>query len=161
MRPNLRRLATFGTCLFAAVALGASHPVSATDGDEDFTLYAREVPAQEDGEGGPPSLGDAFSFADDLYRTKGGEKVGRDGVTCTVVRLGNPADLQCIGTFAVPGGHLTGQALMQFDPTQESEELPTFDIAITGGTGDYDEARGSIHATDDGDYQKLEFRVRD
>ncbi|MGW0759511.1 hypothetical protein ACWD1Y_24065 [Streptomyces sp. NPDC002814] len=160
MRPNLRRLATFGTCLVAAVALGAAHPVSATDGDEDFTLYAREVPGDEEGEGGPPALGDSFSFADDLYRTKGGEKVGRDGVTCTIVRLGNPGDLQCVGTFALSGGYITGQTLMQFDPANESAELPPFDIAITGGTGDYEEARGSIRSTDDGEYSKLDFRVR-
>jgi hypothetical protein len=159
MLPYLRTLGALGTCLAASVALSAPLPASAapTQDDETFTLYAKEVAGEEDeGEEQAPGVGDSFAFADDLYRTKGGAKVGRDGVTCTVVRLGDPGDLLCVGTFVVSGGHITGQAIL---PLQESEELPTFDIAITGGTGDYEAARGYIHATGDGDYQKLEFRV--
>ncbi|MDC0773026.1 allene oxide cyclase barrel-like domain-containing protein [Streptomyces sp. HD] len=162
MLPHLRTFGVLGACLTAAVALGAPLPASAapTQDDETFTLYAREVVdpnGESESEPQEPDIGDSFAFADDLYRAKGGETVGRDGVTCTVVRLGNPGDLLCVGTFVLPGGHISGQALL---PLQESEQQPTFDIAITGGTGDYEAARGSIHSTDDGDYQKLEFRVQ-
>ncbi|NUP19694.1 MAG: hypothetical protein HOZ81_27165 [Streptomyces sp.] len=162
MLPHLRNLGALGACLTAAVALTAPLPASAAPAqdDETFTLFAREVAGQgeeTEGEQQAPDIGDSFAFADDLYQTKGGEKVGRDGVTCTVVRLGNPGDLLCVGTFVVPGGHIAGQALL---PLQETEGTPTFDIAITGGTGDYEAARGSIHSTDaGGDYQKLEFLV--
>lgn len=163
MLPHLRTLGALGVCLAASVALTASSPAFAapTRDDETFTLYAKEV-ASEDDEGESeqqaPEIGDSFAFADDLYDSKGGGKVGRDGVTCTVVRVADPGDLLCVGTFVLEGGHIAGQAVL---PLDESEQQPTFDIAITGGTGDYEEVRGYIHSTDDGDYQKLEFHVRD
>ncbi|MGP4049414.1 hypothetical protein [Streptomyces sp. 2A115] len=166
MLRNLRTVGPLGVCMAAAVALSAPFPASAatapvTTSDATFTLYAKEVPGEDDEEGEQqaPGVGDSFAFADDLYRTKGGEKVGRDGVVCTVVRLGDPGDVQCVGTFVLSGGQITGQVIMPL-LEEESEELPTFDIAITGGTGDYRAARGHIHSTDDGNYQRLDFHVR-
>ncbi|MBT2438891.1 hypothetical protein J7E93_01860 [Streptomyces sp. ISL-36] len=164
MSRSFRRIGALGACVIAAAAFNV--PVSATTAqaqDLDFTVYAKEVPGQDEGQGEserPPAVGDGFSFTEDIYRTKGGEKVGRDGITCTVVRAGNPSDLLCVGTFVLSGdprGQLTAQALVAFDP---SDEQPApFDVALTGGTGDFEAARGTVHSTPDGDYQRLDFHV--
>ncbi|MBD0843060.1 MULTISPECIES: allene oxide cyclase barrel-like domain-containing protein [unclassified Streptomyces] len=164
MLRSIRTLLALGAGLAAAGTFAAA-PASAIEGDETFTLYAREVPGEEDDEGEPgeqqlPEVGDSFSFADDLYREKGGEKVGRDGVACTVVRAGNPMDIQCLGTFVLSGGQITAQVLMTV-PLDDSAELPDFDASVTGGTGDYRGATGQIHFTEDGEYQRLEFDLTD
>ncbi|MEU6378267.1 hypothetical protein [Streptomyces sp. NPDC046909] len=164
----LRSIRTYGALgavgMAAAAALVTAAPASATASsaaDDDFTLYAKEVPGEEDqGEEQMPKLGDAFSFADDLYQDKGGDKVGRDGVVCTVVRAGDPMDIQCVGTFVLSGGQLTAQVLMSV-PLDESAAPPVFDASITGGTDDYRGASGQVHFTDDGDYQRLDFKFGD
>ncbi|MEU8516550.1 hypothetical protein AB0C76_33945 [Kitasatospora sp. NPDC048722] len=47
-------------------------------------------------------------------------------------------------TYTLPGGRITAQGMVfgNLDPGPP----PSFDNAITGGTGDFDRARGSIHA---------------
>ncbi|MGG8409976.1 hypothetical protein ACM614_27100 [Streptomyces sp. 12297] len=162
-----RRAGAVGACVTAAVAFGvpfaAASAAAAPAADLTFTLYAKEVPSGGDSQGDmnqAPEAGDSFYFADDLYRTKGGEKVGRDGVSCTVVRAGTPSDVHCVGTFVLnggPGGQLTAQAMMTFDPS--NEQPAAFDIAVTGGTGDFKDARGYVRSTPDGDYERLEFHI--
>ncbi|MGV9455663.1 allene oxide cyclase barrel-like domain-containing protein [Streptomyces sp. NPDC003635] len=154
MLRSIRTLGALGAGLAAATALVTAGPVSAQE--DDFTLYAREVAGDETGEPQQvPKVGDSFTFADDLFQEKGGERVGRDGVACTVVRTGNPLDIQCLGTFVLSGGQITAQVLMTVPLTEE--EQPPFDAAVTGGTGDYRGASGQIRFTDDGDYQRLDF----
>ncbi|GGY63291.1 dirigent protein [Streptomyces omiyaensis] len=164
MTRSFRRIGALGAATVAAVAFASAAPVAAApaaDGFE-FTLYAKEVPAGQGGEetGRAPELGDSFAFADDLSRTKGGESVGRDGIGCTVVRTGNPADLLCVGNFVLnggPGGQIAGQTLLSVDPTDDAPAA--FDIAVTGGTGDFKDVRGYIRSTPDGDYSRLEFHL--
>ncbi|MET9721144.1 hypothetical protein [Streptomyces zaomyceticus] len=160
---SFRRVGVLGVSAVAAGAFSAvaAVPASAAEGFE-FTLYAQEVPTDQGGDttGPPPELGDSFAFADDLFRSKGGDKVGRDGVTCTVVRTGSPNDLVCVGTFVLnggPGGQIMGQTLLSVDP--DAEEQAAFDIAVTGGTGDFKDARGTIRSTPDGDFSRLEFHI--
>ncbi|MFD5325640.1 hypothetical protein [Streptomyces sp. NPDC127092] len=160
---SFRKAGALGAAAVAAVTFAAAAPASAAaSGDGlEFTLYSKEVPGEGDGQGDQaPQVGDSFAFADDLYRTKGGDKVGRDGVTCTVVRAGDPGDMMCVGTFALtggPGGQLAGQNLVSFDPSDEAPAA--FDIAVTGGTGDFKDVRGWIRSTPDGDYSRLEFHL--
>ncbi|MFH9722502.1 hypothetical protein ACH4M4_06010 [Streptomyces sp. NPDC017254] len=158
---SFRRIGVLGVTAVAAGAFSAvaAVPASAADGFE-FTVYAKEVPAQGDESGPPAKVGAAFAFADDLYKSKGGDKVGRDGVACTVVRTGDPGDILCVGTFVLnggPGGQITGQTLLTAD--LDNEELAAFDIAVTGGTGDFKDARGTIRSTPDGDYSRMEFHI--
>ncbi|MFE0648796.1 hypothetical protein ACFVZH_09445 [Streptomyces sp. NPDC059534] len=164
MTATFRRIGVLGACTVAAVAFGAAAaPVHADDGDGfEFTLYSKEVPGEGASASAPaPKVGDSFTFADDLYKTKGGSKVGRDGVTCSVVRVsGTQADLNCVGTFVLnggPGGQLTAQALTTFDTSAEAPAA--FDVAITGGTGDFKDARGYVRTTPDGDYERMEFHI--
>ncbi|MEU9856768.1 hypothetical protein [Streptomyces sp. NPDC047974] len=162
---SFRRIGALGAATVAAVTFAAAAPVAAApavpaDGFE-FTLYAKEVPADEDEVPDlSPDVGDSLAFADDLSSTKGGKTIGRDGVSCTVVRGGEQADLLCVGTFVLnggPGGQLTGQTLLSVDTSDEAPAA--FDIAVTGGTGDFKDARGWIRSTPDGDYSRLEFHI--
>ncbi|MFF5495209.1 hypothetical protein [Streptomyces aquilus] len=163
MQAKLRRIRTFGALgaagMAAAATLVTAAPASAA-ADDDFTLYAKEVPSEDQGPQQAPKVGDSFSSADDLYQHKGGDKVGRDGAVCTVVRTGDPMDIQCVGTFSLSGGQLTAQVLLAV-PADESAQPSTFDVSITGGTDDYRGASGQIHFTDDGDYQRLDFDLGD
>lgn len=163
MTRTFRRIGALGACTVAAVAFGAAAPVHADNGDGfEFTLYAKEVPAEGTDESGPPpKVGDVFTVADDLYKTKGGSKVGRDGVTCAVVRVsGTQADVNCVGTFVLnggPGGQITAQALVTFDTSAEAPSA--YDVAVTGGTGDFKNAHGYVRTTPDGDYEQMEFHI--
>ncbi|MFF8839726.1 hypothetical protein [Streptomyces sp. NPDC015130] len=174
MSRSFRRTGALGAATVALVTFGASAPASAGTApravDLEFTLYAQEVAGEETeageetGEGVPaPAVGDAFAFAEDLYRTKGGEKVGRDAVTCTVARVGGPGgtgDLVCVGTFVLTGGpvgQIAGQVVLPF--STETEQPAPFDIAVTGGTGDFKDVRGQIRSTEDGEYARLDFRL--
>ncbi|MEU3774820.1 hypothetical protein AB0F11_16750 [Streptomyces sp. NPDC032472] len=155
---SFRRIGVLGACAAAAVAFAAAPaPAAADDGAYDFTLYAKELPDAGGHMSETPKVGESISFADDLYRTKGGEKVGRDGATCTVVRAGDQSDTHCVGVFLLtghPGGLITAQTLA---PISASAQEPLLDIAVTGGTGDFKGARGYIRSSADGDYEKLEF----
>ncbi|QFZ75630.1 hypothetical protein GFH48_22300 [Streptomyces fagopyri] len=82
------------------------------------------------------SPGDGIVIAEDLYRD--GKKIGDHSVVCTYI-LTKPGELQCLGTFALPQGQITSQALLHL-PAAAS-----VDIAVTGGTGDYRSARGFVH----------------
>ncbi|MCX4983190.1 hypothetical protein [Streptomyces sp. NBC_00572] len=161
---SFRRIGVLGVCAVAAGAFSAvaAVPASAAEAFE-FTVYAQEVPGDQGDESAPPpGLGDSFAFADDLFRSKGGEQVGRDGVTCTVVRVGDPGDFLCVGTFVLvgePAGQVTGQVMLTIGPSDE--EISAFDIAVTGGTGDFEGARGTIRSTQDGDYSRMEFHITD
>ncbi|MER5711133.1 hypothetical protein AB0B13_35780 [Streptomyces sp. NPDC042898] len=164
MSRSFRRIGALGAATVALVTFGAAAPASATAPravDLEFTLYAAEVLVDEDeGDTAAPGVGDHFAFADDLYRTKGGEKVGRDGVSCTVVRTGDPSDLQCVGTFVLTGGadgRIAGQTLLSVEA--DAQQPPAFDIAVTGGTGDFKDVRGYIRSTPDGDYSRLDFHL--
>ncbi|MFJ6354911.1 hypothetical protein ACIQKB_36315 [Streptomyces sp. NPDC092046] len=56
-----------------------------------------------------------------------------------------------------PGGTLALQTLAAVDPTDQAP--PALDIAITGGTGDFKNARGWVRSTPDGDWSKMEFHI--
>ncbi len=100
----------------------------------------------------PPdlSLGDYFVATEDLFRK--GRKVGHDHATCTLTRLepktGNPQTgaVQCLVTLMLPEGQITTQGVRTF--ALDAQEPPNFVLAITGGTGAYKAARGSVHIVD-------------
>ncbi|MET8407600.1 hypothetical protein ABZV34_05720 [Streptomyces sp. NPDC005195] len=79
--------------------------------------------------------GDEIIIAEDLYRD--GRKIGDHSVVCTYIQT-EPGELQCLGTFVLPQGQITSQALLHLPAAA------TVDIAITGGTGDYRSARGFV-----------------
>ena len=73
-----------------------------------------------------------------------GDRIGTLNVVCEVVL---DHKLLCNGVYRLPGGTITGTAQ---DTQSESSTAPVR-IAITGGTGRYDNASGQITSTPTGD----------
>jgi hypothetical protein len=91
------------------------------------------------------SLGDEIVLADDVFRTKGGTKVGSDAGACTVVRVNNAATttgtLQCPVTLSLEGGQLFTVGLVELANGALSG---TQVVAVSGGTGRYRAAEGEM-----------------
>ena len=80
------------------------------------------------------SLGDMFVFTSKL--TKHGKKVGHAGVVCTTTSVVRE-ESQCLGTARLRRGQITIQGLL-------AGERDVFKFAITGGTGAYEGAEGTL-----------------
>jgi hypothetical protein len=105
------------------------------------------------------SQGDEFVFTNDLFR--GGTKVGEDGGSCVVTRLtaAGAATFNCIGSNYLPGGQITVQGLVTYGPDEEIKEEPYF-LAITGGTGRYEDAAGQVKVEELGGGElRLTFQI--
>ena len=150
-----------GALTTAAVAGGASMAFAGSgddgggDGGDDLRVSARFAGESEIDL--PPSgfgRGDKFVFTHDLYR--GGEKVGESGVECTFVRIaGETATANCVASFALPAGQITVQGLVPFGP-----EPAPFTVAVTGGTGRYQDADGELHVeTISDEEERLTFHL--
>lgn len=83
------------------------------------------------------SLGDEAIGFSDFFQN--GRKVGTGGFVCTVISLQNSLR-QCESTLRLAKGDITLQGFAPFIVS-----FPTrFTLAITGGTGTYRDARGSM-----------------
>jgi hypothetical protein len=93
--------------------------------------------------GGSPAQGDRTVFRSTLFDKKGNQ-VGETGGTCDTTRVDDGGAEVCVVTYTLPGGQLSVQGMVYgiLNPGPP----PSFDNAITGGTGVYDRARGSVHA---------------
>jgi hypothetical protein len=91
-----------------------------------------------------PSIGDRLTLTSDLFDSAG-QKVGRDGGECVIVRIDTsapPAEqqvVQCLITVELAPGQITFQGIGQ--------GTRNF-FAITGGTGAYRTARGQALVVD-------------
>jgi allene oxide cyclase-like protein len=83
------------------------------------------------------SVGDAYLFTTPLFN-EGNQRIGTLQVYCVVTRGGRfpRSRSQCNGTYALRDGTLAASAVVR------GGENPT--IAVVGGTGAYEGARGSI-----------------
>lgn len=130
--------------LVIALVVGNSMLTSANasdNGEDDvIRLLAKSVVAETlDLGAAGESIGDQEVFSDDLYET--GDLVGSLDGTCTTTRLEATAlTLHCTVSLTLPDGQITLQGAIRFDP----DFTDSFYIAITGGTGEYDEARGQV-----------------
>ncbi|MFE6779708.1 hypothetical protein [Streptomyces sp. NPDC057702] len=99
-----------------------------------------------------PSLGDMNSYSGTLVEK--GKNVGRGGGTCQAVHVdGEKVTMQCLVTLELDRGSLTMQSLA--DKGANSVEM-----AITGGTGVYDNARGTVRYWDIGtSYETLRATI--
>lgn len=129
-------------------ALGSSGQgaVSASGGaDNQQTIRVTAVFTEFDGNidvGAPGfSLGDQVVFAGNLVRN--GKQVGRVGVVCTFVSTANPdrVEAQCPATATLPGGQITIQGVIV-------NRALNWTLPITGGSGQYDRARGQVVSRD-------------
>lgn len=111
-----------------------------------FELVGKQT-AIEDLDLGRPgiSLGDQRVVHEDLYRD--GEKVGDHSAICTYTHV-DPAALQCLGTFSLPEGQFAAQALLHLPAPSH------VDVGITGGSGDYRNARGFVRTVPAGETER-------
>jgi hypothetical protein len=80
------------------------------------------------------SISDLIVISDALFQDE--EPVGVHGGTCTVVQVA-PVLLHCVVTFTLPAGQIAVQGLVT--PERAEEE-----VAVTGGTGAYHAAQGTL-----------------
>src|SRR5947208_3802455 len=87
------------------------------------------------------SIGDVLGFANDVYNADNTSKVGTDNGSCIRTAVG--AAFECIWTLTTDKGQLTVEG--PFFDAKDSQ------LAITGGTGDYDDASGqmTLHSRND------------
>ncbi|HEY0389708.1 MAG TPA: hypothetical protein VGC71_14805 [Gaiellales bacterium] len=83
--------------------------------------------------------GDEFIFSAKLVNRQH-VRIGRLDAKCTLVLHGN---LLCEGAIKLRGGTITLQAVIRADESANA----TDHIAVTGGTGRFDEARGELVST--------------
>ena len=87
-------------------------------------------------------VGNQILTTDDVYRQAG--KVGHDATVCQIMADLDQAGarFQCVATVSLPEGQLTVQGLATLTETGNQP----FTLAITGGTGAYNGARGTAVA---------------
>ena len=85
------------------------------------------------------SIGDTFIFGEKLLAN--GKVAGHDRIVCTHVANAKAGGESCVGTVVLAGGTIQLAGL--------SSEGP-FSVAVVGGTGDYDGARGSARVSSGG-----------
>lgn len=110
------------------------------DVEESFLPFDPELNAD-----GPPSVGARFSFTDGLYQwagTKRGKRAGRFEGMCTFTRVDVTAEAvtsYCVAMAYLPRGRILLAGFIRF-----AEEGPgKFVVPVIGGTGRYDNARGT------------------
>jgi hypothetical protein len=118
-----------------ALAVGAIGPAwgSSSDKGKERTFTLKALTTEQHFEG--TDLGDQIVFTTQLL--KGDTEVGHQGGVCTVTSVAR-AEAQCLATYALRGGQITGQALIRLgDPTP-------YAVAVTGGSGRYKGVEGEI-----------------
>ena len=95
------------------------------------------------------SPGDVLVFTEKLFNSRG-KQIGSDAASC--VRLFDVTSL-CTGVYKLRGGQLMVQ-LLQPGPTG------TYDQAITGGTGRFAGARGTVTVAQRAGGDHFKFRIR-
>jgi hypothetical protein len=131
-----KRLVVLGAAVaLVALVVGAIGPAWGAAGDKDkrrtFTLEALTTEQAFEGTG----LGDQIVFTTQLL--KGDTEVGHQGGVCTVTSA-ECGEAQCLATYVLPGGQITGQVLIVLgDPAP-------YAVAVTGGSGRYKGVEGEI-----------------
>lgn len=146
-------LTTAATAAVLLAGLGGSAAAAQT-ADRHLGAQVLQLTAETDqfavvdvGSPGPAlGLGDQIVSSDKVFRK--GMLVGTDGVVCTVVKA-TPQALTChwVMTISLPEGQLTLQAMAE-GPTGPPTEPTALTFAVTGGTGRFDNARGTADIVD-------------
>jgi allene oxide cyclase-like protein len=128
--------------LVVAVALAAAAAAAfAAKGGTAKTTTMKIVATQHDfgqvdtGKRGP-SAGDLVVFSEALRMN--GKAAGADHITCTLMGMWPKETDFCRGLFVLPGGTLIAEGASTHGP---------FTVAVTGGTGRYAGAHGTMHST--------------
>ena len=131
-------MAMVAVCL---VVLPASSAVGATERfrvcDQSKPGYEADVDNGEDGF----SAGDEFLFTDKLLDPATGKKAGRDSGAAEILRVihGQDAVVHIDAMFYFPNGRIAVFFAGKFSDLDTGARYP-----ITGGTGHYEDATGSV-----------------
>ncbi|WP_345654984.1 hypothetical protein [Streptomyces siamensis] len=143
-------LVTLLACAPVAAATTDTDSAHAKGGDRVITLIGHLVQQTRFpvNPGGAPAQGDRTVFRSLLFDKDDKNQVGETDGTCTTTTVENGGAEECIVTYTLPGGQLSVQGMVFGILTDGRPTIPppSFDNGITGGTGDYDRARGSVHA---------------
>ena len=125
-----------------SAALASAYPIGAASADETLTLVERAASDTVTDLGAKgDSAGDILTFANEIYDKDNANKVGSDNGWCARTVVGKA--WECIWTATLAEGQITVEG--PFYDTADSA------LAVTGGTGEYAEASGSLalHARND------------
>jgi hypothetical protein len=128
-------VAACAAAIFAAGCGGGSSETTLKVVEHAETDTIRHIgPAKEE-----DSVGDVLAFANPVFDSADKKQVGTDNGSCVRTAVGKA--WECIWTLTVSEGQLTVEGPF-FDAGKDSQ------LAITGGTGTYNEARGemTLHA---------------
>lgn len=173
----MRRVAVLSACVVAGSLLFPSSALAAEDDSggadhrwiavedhfavvlPDGQTFSEDSPPPE-GEEGPMStpIGTQLFLSEVLYSTEDGEtpgdEVGRTHIECTAGAV--PENFVCDVVWVFDeGGQLHGSVHVDFSAVPETEAL-NFDIAVTGGTGDWSAAAGTVTLLDITDFAEPE-----
>jgi hypothetical protein len=148
----LKRLGVVGAAVaVAALAVGSVGPATGSGGadhghDRDKIKVVSTITEEAEVDVGKRgfSLGDMFVFTAKL--TKHHKKVGHAGVVCTITSV-KKQEAQCLGTAKFRHGQITVQGLVGDDEV--------FELAITGGTGAFEGAGGTLVVKEISDEKEL------
>ena len=144
------------------IAVGATSASSDRSSGDVLRLVGKEVSSHFLDLGDADfSEGDQFVFTNDLLR--GDRKVGEDGGWCIVTRLTQEGanTWECHGVNSLPGGQITVQGIVTYGPDEEIKAEP-YQFAITGGTGKYRDAGGTVQIKEvSSEEVHLSFRISD
>jgi hypothetical protein len=160
-------LAACGTASVAAAPAGAAHAAATV------TYYGFDINNGTTDPGFIPVAGTnpkAFAQGDELIindqltstqRTSSGYPiVGYDAGVCTLTRIPEKNAQQtmadCTVTAVVNSGSLTVQGVVRFQSQQPDPAV----LAVTGGTGSFDGATGTVSVSFTKDYKILSFALR-
>ena len=147
------------TALSLAVAAWAHdapgrHHGPGPHGARTFTVIEHATTDATTDTGAPgDSAGDVLTFANDVFDAADARKVGTDQGYCIRVVAGS--SYECTWTTLLPGGQIVVAGPF-LDTTNDNL------LAVTGGTGRYRTARGTmeLHARDNGTKFAFVFRLK-
>jgi hypothetical protein len=163
----MRRIAVLSTLVLASGLLGPATALAAEDEhhgkdtdrwiavEDHFaivlpdgrTFTEETAPMEEE----LPPVGARLFISEALHDTEDGttrgDAVGRTHIECTAQVV--PVNFLCDIVYVFDtGSQLHGTVLVDFSSPSEPSEPLQFDIAVTGGTGDYFGATGAVTLTD-------------
>lgn len=138
--PHRRTVITFAVgCALAVCIAATGGTANGSPNHGHFTLYNHDTNQASLDLGDPgPSVGDQYIFGGNLSKQQGGTPIGRIAGQCTTI---SDTEILCTSSFTFNGGQISFQALV--DATVFYAGQP-FDFAVTGGTGPYRSARGTV-----------------
>lgn len=154
---------TVGVGVLLVSQAGSNAASTETQVNDTLRLDAKRVQERfvDQGASGP-SVGDRYVFSENIYERGEKERIGRSLVACDLAYVSKNSRgkvtngmMQCTGTLKFGDDAVTVQG-----PVSWNNRTST--LAVTGGTGRYDDAHGEFEVKDVSDTRsEYTLRVRD